>query len=249
MKSVLVTGGTVRLGLVIADHLRGLGYRVLTTSSRGDSAADIVADFRESLGAAKCYAAALNLLGGNPPDAVVNNAALFTGPAPDIEAINLTAPKKLTMLMAGREVPGRGCVVNILDATESEKCGAQSAGGGVQSAECGARSAECGAQSAECGVQSAGGGARSAKYSESKRELRNFTRSAAVMFSETLRVNSVSPGPIDELRPVGVHEKAGDCPLGRPKAVDVARAVAFLIENESVTGVDVPVDGGLSVSL
>ena len=42
--------------------------------------------------------------------------------------------------------------------------------------------------------------------------------------------------------------KAGDCPLGRPKAVDVARAVAFLIENESVTGVDVPVNGGLSVS-
>ena len=212
MKSVLVTGGTVRLGRVIADHLRGLGYRVLTTSSRGGSAADIVADFREPLGVAKCYAAALALLGGNPPDAVVNNAALFTGSDADIESVNLTAPKKLTMLMAGREVSGRGAVVNILDATADTP-------------------------------------GRNVKYSESKRGLREYTKTAAVMFSETLRVNSVSPGPIDELRPVGVHEKAGDCPLGRPKALDIARAVAFLIENESVTGIDIPVDGGLSVSL
>lgn len=212
MKSVLVTGGTVRLGLIIADHLRGCGYKVITASSRGGSGADIVCDFRESMGAAKCYAAALNLLGGNPPDAIVNNAALFTGSDADIEAVNLTAPKKLTMLMAGREVPGRGCVVNILDATADTP-------------------------------------GRNVKYSESKRGLREYTKTAAVMFSETLRVNSVSPGPINELRPVGVHEKAGDCPLGRPKALDIARAVAFLIENESVTGIDIPVDGGLSVSL
>ena len=211
MKSVLVTGGTVRLGLAIAEYLRDCGYKVITASSRGDSAADVVADFRDPMGPAKCYAAALRLLGGNPPDALVNNAALFTGSDPDLEAVNLTAPRKLTMLMAGRETAGRGAVVNILDAT------ADTAG-------------------------------RNPKYGETKRLLRDYTRVSAAMFSETLRVNSVSPGPIDELRPVGVHEKAGDCPLGRPKAVDVARAVAFLIENESVTGVDVPVDGGLSVS-
>lgn len=210
MKSVLVTGGTVRLGLAIAEHLRDCGYKVITTSSRGESAADIVVDFRDPMGAAKCYAAALELLGGNPPDAVVNNAALFTGADSDIEAVNLTAPKKLTMLMSGRETAGRGCVVNILDAT-----------------------------------QGAGSG-RSGKYGECKRELRTYTRTAAVMFSETLRVNAVSPGPIAELAPVGVHEKAEECPLGRPQSVDIAKAVAFLIENESVTGVDIPVDGGLT---
>lgn len=218
MKSVLVTGGTVRLGLAIAEYLRDCGYKVITTSSRGESAADIVVDFRDPMGAAKCYAAALQLLGGNPPDVIVNNAALFTGTDPDIEAVNLTAPKKLTMLMAGREIAGRGCVINILDATYG---------------------AGCGVQGAECG--------RSAKYGECKRELRAYTRTAAAMFSETLRVNAVSPGPIAELAPVGVHEKAEECPLGRPKSVDIAKAVAFLIDNESVTGVDIPVDGGLSV--
>ena len=212
MKSVLVTGGTVRLGLAIAEHLRDRGYKVITTSSRGESAADIVVDFRDPMGAAKCYAAALRLLDGNPPDAVVNNAALFTGADADIEAVNLTAPKKLTMLMSGREVAGRGCVVNILDAT-----------------------------------QGAGGG-RSGKYGECKRELRAYTKTAAAMFSETLRVCSVSPGPVAELAPVGVHEKAEKCPLGRPKASDVAKAVAFLIDDESVTGIDIPVDGGLSLA-
>lgn len=212
MKSVLVTGGTVRLGLAIAEYLRDCGYRVITTSSRSGSGADIIVDFRDPAGAAKCYAAALHLLEGLPLDAVVNNAALFTGADSDVEAVGLTAPKTLTMLMSGREAAGRGCVINILDAT----------GGGVASG-------------------------RSAMYGNCKRELRKYTKMAAEMFSDTLRVNSVSPGPIAELAPVGVHEKAEKCPLGRPKAVDIAKAVVFLIESEPVTGVDIPVDGGLSL--
>ena len=50
-----------------------------------------------------------------PPDALVNNAALFTGDETAIKAINLEAPKKLTVMMAGREA-GVGAVVNVLDA-------------------------------------------------------------------------------------------------------------------------------------
>ena len=206
MKSVLVTGGTVRLGLAIAQHLRDCGYKVLTVSHRGDSGADIIADFREPLGAAKCYAAAMKLLGGDPPDALVNNAALYRGTDPEIEAINFTAPQKLTMLMAGRET-GRGAVVNILDANLE----------------------------------------RLDVYGDCKARLREYTRSAAAMFAETLRVNAVSPGPVEGLSPVGIHEKAGDCPLGRPKPLDIAKAVAFLLDNDSVTGVDLPVDGGVAV--
>ena len=114
MKSVLITGGTVRLGKAIAERLRAEGWRVITSSHRADAGADIVADLAEPMGAAKLYAAALQLLGGNPPDALVNNAALFVGDAAAIAAVNLEAPKKLTMMMAGREV-GVGAVVNILD--------------------------------------------------------------------------------------------------------------------------------------
>ena len=115
MKSVLITGGTVRLGSAIAARLRAEGWRVITSSHRADAGADIVADLSKPMGAVKLYAAALKLLNGNPPDALVNNAALFTGDDAEIAAVNLEAPKKLTTLMAGRET-GVGAVVNILDA-------------------------------------------------------------------------------------------------------------------------------------
>ena len=115
MKSVLITGGTVRLGSVIAARLRAEGWRVITSSHRADAGADIVADLSKPMGAVKLYAAALKLLNGNPPDALVNNAALFTGDDAEIATVNLEAPKKLTTLMAGRET-GVGAVVNILDA-------------------------------------------------------------------------------------------------------------------------------------
>jgi len=114
-RTVLVTGGTTRIGLAVAEHLRSIGWRVLTSSHRADSGADIVADLSEPMGAARLYAAALAALGGEPPDALVNNAALFVGDDAALEAVNLVAPQKLTMLMAGREA-GRGAVVNVLDA-------------------------------------------------------------------------------------------------------------------------------------
>lgn len=113
-RTALVTGGTTRIGLAIADALREAGWRVVTSSHRPDAGADIVADLAEPLGAAKLYAACLRLLGGTPPDALVNNAALFSGGEAALEAVNHTAPRKLVILMAGRET-GRGAVVNILD--------------------------------------------------------------------------------------------------------------------------------------
>lgn len=115
MKTALVTGGTTRIGRAIADRLRADGWRVLTSSHRADAGADIVADLSVPMGAAKLYAEALRLLGGEPPDALVNNAGLFIGDDAAVETVNLESPKKLTMLMAGRET-GRGVVVNVLDA-------------------------------------------------------------------------------------------------------------------------------------
>ena len=118
VRTVLVTGGTTRLGKAIADHLRAEGWRVLTTSHRADAGADIVADFTDPDAPARVFAEARRLLGGFPPAALVNNAALFTGDAATLQAVNVAAPRALTALMAAEtphDAAWRGAVVNILD--------------------------------------------------------------------------------------------------------------------------------------
>ena len=200
MKRVLVTGGTVRIGKAISAALRVCGWTVVTSSHRPDAGADVVADLSEPLGAAKLYAAACAKAGGSL-DAIVNNAALFTGEDSVLEAVNLEAPKKLTMMLAGKE-DGRGAVVNVVDVKSYDNA-----------------------------------------YGRTKSALVEFTRKAAGLFAATLRVNAVAPGPV--LAPVGVHAPAGDMLLDRrPTAEDVAAAVAYLLEAESVTGVILPVDSG-----
>lgn len=118
MKSVLVTGGTKRIGKVIAETLRARGWNVLV-ASRTPGEGVLGADLAEPLGPARLYAQAL----AAAPDlcAIVNNAAVFSTAAalpPEEEArmraVNVVAPQKLTMLLSGRE--GMKCaVVNVLD--------------------------------------------------------------------------------------------------------------------------------------
>lgn len=205
MKTAIVTGGTTRLGLAIAERLRKDGYRVLTSSHRADSPADILADLTEPNGAAKLYAEAMKILGGLPPDVLVNNAALFVGEDQALEAVNFIAPKKLSILMAGRETAARGVVINILDTRVL-------------------------------------GGEAKTTYEKTKKELLELTRTQAVTFADTIRVNAVAPGPV--LAPTSVHEKAGELLVSRPKVEDVAAAVAYLSIAESTTGTVIPVDGG-----
>ena len=223
MKSVLITGGTVRLGKAIAARLRAEGWRVITASHRADAGADLVADLAEPMGAAKLYAAALKLLGGNPPDALVNNAALFTGDGAAITAVNLEAPKKLTTLMAGRET-GLGAVVNILDSGILGFLGSM------------------GSVPKDSNVPKVPKDSKR-PYLSSKRELAAFTRSSAATFAATLRVNAVAPGPV--LAPTEVHTKAGEMLLDhRPTPDDVAAAVSYLLSAEATTGAIIPVDSG-----
>ena len=250
MKTVLVTGGTVRLGKAIAARLRAEGWRVITASHRADAGADLVADLAEPMGAAKLYAAALKLLGGNPPDALVNNAALFTGDDAAIAAVNLEAPKKLTMLMAGRET-GLGAVVNILDSVILGSLGLIGSN---------AKDPNDSNDPNDSKIPNDSNDSKDPKdsndsndpndskdpnrlYLSSKRELAAFTRSAAATFAATLRVNAVAPGPV--LAPTEVHVKAGETLLDhRPTPNDVAAAVSYLLSAESTTGAIIPVDAG-----
>ncbi len=183
--SVLVTGGTTRLGLAISSLLRERGFEVFTTSHRPDSGADFILDFRRDWRLGRTFGA------------IVNNAALFTGPDEDLMRVNFLAPKRFINESLAPTV------VNILDSR----------------------------------VLAPGFAPKSA-----------YEKSKALLLAETLaphgavRVNGVAPGPV--IAPVAVSEKAGPLPFGRPSPEAVARAVAFLIEESTISGSVLAVDGG-----
>jgi pteridine reductase len=88
-------------------------------------------------------------------------------------------------------------------------------------------------------------------YFVSKGAIPTLTRLFAVELAPRVRVNAVLPGPVlvPEELPAAVRERAIAGTLvqraGRPE--NVAHAVLFLAENDFVTGVCVPVDGGRTI--
>jgi len=98
-------------------------------------------------------------------------------------------------------------------------------------------------------------------YAASKAAVRSFARGwAAELKDRRIRVNSMSPGPIETaaLEKVGLPPEqveqaiagfTSQVPLGRRgKPEEIAAAVVFLASDESsyITGVDLAVDGGMA---
>ncbi|WP_105030415.1 SDR family NAD(P)-dependent oxidoreductase [Arthrobacter ruber] len=93
-------------------------------------------------------------------------------------------------------------------------------------------------------------------YAGSKAAVRSFARIlAAGLVDRGIRVNSVSPGPVDtpmldSLGPDGASVREGlisTVPMGRlGQPVEVARAILFLASDDGsfITGEDIAVDGG-----
>jgi pteridine reductase len=90
-----------------------------------------------------------------------------------------------------------------------------------------------------------------AAYCSSKGGLVTLTKALARDLAPRVRVNAVAPGPV--LQPPDMNEAeaktvAGLTALGRwGTPQDVARAVAFLVENDYINGQILVVDGGRSI--
>ena len=98
-----------------------------------------------------------------------------------------------------------------------------------------------------------------AAYSGSKAAVRSFARSwAAGLLDKGIRVNSISPGPVETpILDTFVSDKAdsvevraglvGTVPMGRlAESTEIANAILFLASNDAsfITGTDLVVDGG-----
>ncbi len=98
------------------------------------------------------------------------------------------------------------------------------------------------------------GGSCESVYSASKAALIGFTKALAKELGYSgVRVNCISPGVIDTAMNARftAEEKQSlqaEIPAGRMGAgEEIAQAVLFLEENEYVTGVDLPVNGGFGL--
>ncbi len=95
-----------------------------------------------------------------------------------------------------------------------------------------------------------------ANYSASKAGLIGFTRTLAKEFaSRSITINAIAPGFIEtdmtkKLGEAMLEEARAQIPLGRlGKPEDIAALVKFLVSDEAsyITGVVIPIDGGLTL--
>lgn len=96
-------------------------------------------------------------------------------------------------------------------------------------------------------------------YGASKRAVNSLTQTAAVEYGPAgIRVNAIAPGTTMtdmiqqwvSINPEIIEQISAKTPLRRPaEPVEIANAAAWLLSDYSsfVTGVVLPVDGGLSV--
>ncbi len=219
-KTALVTGGSRRIGAAICRELaaRGAGVVVHYRHSEAEAIA-----MNRTLGHG-VFSVRGDLSNPRECEWVFREAAEWTGRV-DILVNNAS------LFARDGEIDGAALrEVNVEAPLRLARMAAAQAGGG------------CIIQMLDARIAQAPAGPFRA-YAATKRELADSVARLAREWAPRTRVNGVAPGPV--LVPEGVREAAGEIPLGRrPTPEEVARAVAFLAENESVTGQILFVDGG-----
>lgn len=233
-KTVLVTGGAIRVGKAIAWALGRAGARVAVHHNSSRAAAQkLVAQMHETGIQAETFAADLSdpaapaslvsrvRLWSQDLDILVNSAGVFGRvpfeqvPPDELDrqwAVNFKAPFLLSQHAAPLLRARKGLIVNILDVA---------------------------AFAAWKGYS---------HYCPTKAALAMLTRCLAVELAPDVRVCGVAPGTV--MFPVDYDEAAREqvisrIPLARVgRAEDVAEAVVYLATARYVTGAVIPVDGG-----
>ena len=235
-RTVLVTGGSRRIGAAIVRALAGAGHRVVIHhhhAGDADAAAlahdldpaggrvgTVIGDLSDA-GAAPAVLHAARAAMGGVIDGLVNCASLFEyDRPPDFEiavlnramAVNLAAPVALACALAGQDDLEDGAVVNLLDQ-----------------------------KVANLNPDFFG-------YTCSKLALEGATTMLAQALAPRVRVNAVSPGlslPSGDQTELEFAAVAAENLLRRPVAVEeIGRAVDYLLTTPSVTGQNLFIDNG-----
>lgn len=231
IKTVLITGGVRGIGLAIAKAFLQKNYRVCATYSKDEDSAILAREiglevYRADVSKEEEVLSVFERL--KTLDVLVNNAGVSL-----IKQVQDTSYEEFQRLFA----------VNMggafLCSREAAKLMIGQKSGLIVNI-----SSVWGEVGASC----------ESVYAASKAALVGFTKSLAKELGYSgVRVNAVSPGVIDTAMNACFSEadKRGlieEIPAGRFGTCDeVAKAVAFLEENEYITGIDLPVNGGFSI--
>jgi 3-oxoacyl-[acyl-carrier protein] reductase len=231
MKTVLVTGGVRGIGKAIALAFLKKGYRVCVTYSRDEENALLAKNeglevYRADVAEERAVKDLFKNIGGI--DVLVNNAGVSM-----IKQIQDVTYEEFNRLMSinvgGAFLCSREAAKGMIDRQSGVIINISSVWGEV-------------------------GGSCESVYSASKSALIGFTKALAKELGWSgIRVNCVSPGVIDT--PMNAHfteeemlALKEEIPMGRiGTGEDVANAVMYLVENDYVTGIDLPVNGGFSI--
>ena len=232
MKTVLVTGGVRGIGAAIARAFLKNGYRVCAAYSKDEESAKKIAaegvevfraDVAREEDVQKLFAAIGRV------DVLVNNAGVAL-----VKQIQDVSYEEFNRLMSvnvgGAFLCAREAAKGMIDNRNGLIVNISSVWGEV-------------------------GGSCESVYSASKAALIGFTKALAKELGWSgVRVNCVSPGVIDTVMNArfSAEDMAAmqeEIPMGRLGCGDdVAKAVLYLEENDYVTGVDIPVNGGFSIA-
>ena len=232
MKTVLVTGGVRGIGASIALAFLKKGYRVVATYSKDEESAQKIS----ALGV-ETYRADVSLESDvkelfkkiGDVDVLVNNAGVSL--VKQIQDVTYEEYDRLMKVnVGGAFLCTREASKGMIDKQSGLIINVSSVWGEI-------------------------GGSCESVYSASKAALIGFTKALAKELGWSgIRVNTISPGVIDT--PMNARFSAeeiaalkDEIPMGRiGLGEDVAKAALYLEENDYVTGVDIPVNGGFSIA-
>ena len=231
MKTVLVTGGVRGIGFAIACEYVKKGARVCVTYSKDEESASLAreAGLEVSRADVSKEEEVLSLFAQlKKVDVLVNNAGVSL-----VKQLQDTSYDEFQRLfavnMGGAFLCSREAAKGMIDRQNGLIVNISSVWGEI-------------------------GGSCESVYSASKSALIGFTKALAKELGYSgVRVNAVSPGVIDtkmnaRFSAEEMQSLKEEIPAGRlGTAKDVAKAVLFLDENDYITGVDLPVNGGFSI--